>query len=386
MNNKPEKNSIIPFKIIALGISRVGRNLLPMLKLATLPFAISIAVVVMARDIGHPGRLVLDGIHGVIVISFLSAAVSVVRGAMPVGMARFGFAMPAIKALSRIAQWKTTLSLLIAAIIIMTPMTIILRLLMRRIEMLFQAFDITWFGVPSHIIPEFLLNIMLAGLISAAYVRAKPAKAKICGIKSNAALETAVNGGATMLGFVFFPPSPRFLEIDEAKKLMELVPGGITKVALLVDPDDATLNNIVAELPVDAIQLHGNESIQRVLEVKKMTNLPVFKAVAISGSEDVKRAHEYEAVADVLLLDAKAPEGSTIPGGNAISFDWALIASETWTKPWMLAGGLTYRNVKNAIAVTGAEMVDVSSGVEDAPGIKSEGKIIAFLGAVQDGA
>ncbi|MDH5187476.1 MAG: phosphoribosylanthranilate isomerase [Rhodospirillaceae bacterium] len=386
MNDHPPINSLVPFKIIGLAISRVGRNLLPMLKLAILPFAISITVVILARDIGHPWRLVLDGVHGLIVIMFLSAGVGVVRGAMPIGMARFGFAVPKINLLRRITEWKTTFSLLIAAIFVMTPLTIVVGLLFRRIEMLLLAFNITWFGVPAHIIPEFLLNIMVAGLISAAYVRAKPARAKICGINSTDALEAAVNSGATMLGFVFFPASPRFLTIDAAKNLMQLVPDGITKVVLLVDPDDSTVNEIVEKLPVDAIQLHGNESIERVLEVKKITNLPVYKAIAISGPADVQRAHEFESVADVLLLDAKAPEGSTVPGGNAISFDWALIARETWSSPWMLAGGLTYRNVKNAIAVTGAEMVDVSSGVEDAPGIKNEGKIIAFLGAVQDGA
>ena len=357
-----------------------------MLKLAALPFIISVGVVMVAREIGLPLRFALDGIHGVVVILFLSAAVNAVRGTLPMGMERFGFALPKIKSLGKIAQWKTTLSLLLAAIFVLSPLTIILGLLMRRVELLLQSLGVTWFGVPSHIIPEFLLTIMLSGLISAAYTKAKPAKAKICGINSQIALETAVAGGAVMLGFVFFPPSPRFLSIAEAKALMGLVPEGITKVALLVDPDDKILNEIVTNLPVDAIQLHGSESIERVKEVKKITGLMVIKAVAISGPADVKHAHEFEAVADMLLLDAKAPEGSTIPGGNAISFDWTLIAGETWNKPWILAGGLTFGNVKNAIAVTRAEMVDVSSGVEKAPGVKSQRKIIAFLGAVEDGA
>ena len=386
MNDVHIKKSITPLKIITSGVGRIGRNLLPLLKLAIAPFLISIAVVVMARDIGPPARLVLDGIHGIVVVLFLSVAVSVATGRAPTGLARFGFALPAIKSFQKITQWKTTLYLLIALIITMPPIAIVLGVLMRRIEMLLLASGATWFDVPSHIIPEFFLNIVLAGLVSAAYAQGKPVRAKICGINSKTALEAAINNGAAMLGFVFFPPSPRFLEIAKAKKLMTLVPGGITKVALLVDPDNAALKEVVNNLPVDAIQLHGNESAERILEVKKITNLPVYKAVAISGPEDVKRAHEYEAVADVLLLDAKAPAGSAIPGGNAVVFDWSLIAGETWIKPWMLAGGLTPGNVKNAIGATGAEMVDVSSGVEDAPGVKSEGKIIAFLGAVQDGA
>ena len=202
---------------------------------------------------------------------------------------------------------------------------------------------------------------------------------KICGINSKEALDAAVAGGASMLGFVFFPASPRAVTPLEAKALMDRVPDGITKVALMVDPDDQDVGSICRLLPVDLLQLHGGETVARVSDIKAITGLPVMKAVGIAGPDDIQRAHGYETVCERILLDAKAPKDAVLPGGNALSFDWDLIAGETWEKPWMLAGGLNAENLGQAVKTSGATFVDVSSGVEDAPGRKSVDKISAFL-------
>ncbi|MCK5167277.1 MAG: phosphoribosylanthranilate isomerase [Rhodospirillaceae bacterium] len=228
--------------------------------------------------------------------------------------------------------------------------------------------------------------MLLGGLISAAYNKAVKARAKICGINSKAALKAAIDGGAAMLGFVFFPPSPRAITTVEAEALMAMVPDGILKVALMVDPTNQDVASITKALPIDAIQLHGSETPARVTEVKALSGgLQVFKAMTIATPEDVALAHEYEKSCDRILLDAKAPVDATRPGGNATPFDWQLISNETWEKPWLLAGGLTAQNVGNAITITGAPMVDVSSGVEDAPGVKNPAKIAVFLDAVERG-
>ena len=202
---------------------------------------------------------------------------------------------------------------------------------------------------------------------------------KICGIRTAQALDAAVAGGAGMLGFVFFAKSPRAVSRDEARDLLVRVPQGITKVALMVDPDDDMARSIGAQLPFDLVQLHGSETVERVQQLKAITGLPVMKAVGISGPADIARAHAYEAVCDRILLDAKPPTGASLPGGNALSFDWELIRGETWQKPWMLAGGLSVENLAEAVKISGANAVDVSSGVEDAPGEKSVDKINAFL-------
>ena len=202
---------------------------------------------------------------------------------------------------------------------------------------------------------------------------------KICGITSAEALDAAVAGGATMLGFVFFAKSPRNISRDEAHDLLARVPDGVLKVALMVDPNDFKALSIGCQLPFDLIQLHGSETPARVAEIRTITHKPIMKAVGIATPDDIARAHEYEAVADRILLDAKAPEGADLPGGNALSFDWSLISDETWTKPWMLAGGLTKDNLSEAVKTSGAGAVDVSSGVEDAPGRKSVQKIQEFL-------
>ena len=206
---------------------------------------------------------------------------------------------------------------------------------------------------------------------------------KICGLKEPRHVMAASNAGARYLGFVFFPKSPRHVSLLDAAALMVDVPIGIAKVALTVNADDATLDQIVRETTVDMLQLHGSESPQRVAEVKARFGLPVMKAIGIAGPDDVVQIDLYAPVADQLLIDAKAPKGADLPGGNGITFDWRLVQRKYWPCPWMLAGGLTPENVAEAARLTGAKQVDVSSGVETAPGIKDERLIAAFCAAAQ---
>jgi len=206
---------------------------------------------------------------------------------------------------------------------------------------------------------------------------------KICGLNAPDAVAAAVEGGASLAGFVFFAASPRNVSPELAADLMAAVPDGILKVGLVVDADDRALDAILRHAPLDLLQLHGDETVERVAEIRERFERPVMKVVAISGPEDIGRAHAYEAVADRLLFDARAPKGATRPGGNALAFDWRLVAGETWRLPWLLAGGLTAETVAEAVRVSGARAVDVSSGVEDAPGRKSPDKIRAFLAAAR---
>ena len=206
---------------------------------------------------------------------------------------------------------------------------------------------------------------------------------KICGINSAEALDAAVKGGASMLGFVFFPPSPRCVTPDEARALMALVPAGVKKVALMVNPDDYDVGAVCRKLPIDILQLHGGEDLPRIADIQASIGLPIMKAVGISGPDDIKKAHEYESICDRILLDAKPPKDAKLPGGNALSFDWTLIRGETWVKSWMLAGGLSLENLGEAVKISGAHAVDVSSGVEDQPGHKSVQKIQDFLKLAQ---
>ena len=211
-------------------------------------------------------------------------------------------------------------------------------------------------------------------------------KAKICGINSAEAMRAAIDGCAAYVGLVFYPPSPRAVTAAQAASLCADVPDGIVTVGLFVDIDDATLDDITASVPLDLLQLHGSETPGRVAEIKRRTGLPVMKAIKIAGADDVATAAAYFDCADRLLFDAKAPSDmkGALPGGNALVFDWELIAGRTWPLPWMLSGGLDAGNVAEAIRLTGAEAVDVSSGVETAPGVKDTGRITAFLRAVAD--
>lgn len=208
-------------------------------------------------------------------------------------------------------------------------------------------------------------------------------RVKICGLTEPRTLAAAVAAGAAYVGLVFFPKSPRHLEPDAARALAIGVPPGVAKVALVVDPDDAALERILRAVPIDMVQLHGAESPARVREIRARFGLPVMKAVGVAEAADLEAIATYEAVADQILVDARAPRGAALPGGNGLSFDWRLIAGRQWQKPWMLAGGLTPANVAAAIRLTGARQVDVSSGVESAPGGKDPARIAAFIAAVQ---
>ncbi|MCP1167552.1 phosphoribosylanthranilate isomerase [Limimaricola litoreus] len=210
-----------------------------------------------------------------------------------------------------------------------------------------------------------------------------PVSVKICGLSDKAGLEAAVAAGARYVGFVFFAKSPRAVTVEQAAALALEVPMGIAKVALVVDADDATLDEIVGAVPLDMLQLHGRETPERVAEIRARYGLPVMKAVGVATEADLAALDSYAAVADQILVDAKAPAGAVLPGGNGLAFDWRLIAGRRWPVPWMLAGGLTPDNLAEAVEKTGARQVDVSSGVESAPGTKDAARIAAFLDAAQ---
>jgi phosphoribosylanthranilate isomerase len=206
---------------------------------------------------------------------------------------------------------------------------------------------------------------------------------KICGLRSPEDVAAAARAGAAYGGFVFFGSSPRHLSIEAARSLAASAPPGLMRVALTVDADDDTLAGIVEAVPLDWLQLHGLESPARVAEVRARFGLPVMKAVGVADAADLARIDCYVGVADQILVDAKPPREALLPGGNGLSFDWRLIAGRDWTVPWMLAGGLTSDNVAAAIRLTGARQVDVSSGVESAPGVKDHARIAAFVQATR---
>lgn len=207
------------------------------------------------------------------------------------------------------------------------------------------------------------------------------AQVKICGLRRADHAMAAVQAGARFIGLVFFPKSPRAVSPAEALAIARDVPAGAARVGLFVDPDDALLDMTLGQVPLDMIQLHGDESPDRVAAVKAMTGLPVIKAVGIADPADLPALTDYGLVADMLLVDAKPPRGADLPGGNGLSFDWRMLTGRRWLRPWMLAGGLTPQNVAEAIRLTGAPAVDVSSGVEIKPGEKDEGLIRAFVRA-----
>jgi phosphoribosylanthranilate isomerase len=209
---------------------------------------------------------------------------------------------------------------------------------------------------------------------------------KFCGLTRPQDVHAAAEAGARYVGFVFFPKSPRNVTLDTARALALEVPPGLAKVALTVDADDAALDALVAAVPLDMLQLHGHESPERVADVRARYGLPVMKALGIATARDLDQIDAYSKVADQLLVDAKPPEGADLPGGNGLSFDWRLLAGRKyWTRPWMLAGGLTPDNVAEAVRLTGARQVDVSSGVESAPGIKDAGQMAEFARALAAG-
>jgi len=206
-----------------------------------------------------------------------------------------------------------------------------------------------------------------------------PVSVKICGLATVDDVRACADAGANYMGLVFFEKSPRNITIPAARELALAAPLGLAKVALVVNPSDAELDAITASVPLDMVQLHGRETPERVAEVKARYGLPVMKAVGIADGDDLPKLESYFGVADQILVDAKPPKGGELPGGNGLSFDWRLIAGRRWPCPWMLAGGLTPENVAEAVKMTGAKQVDVSSGVEDAPGQKNAELIQKFV-------
>jgi phosphoribosylanthranilate isomerase len=206
--------------------------------------------------------------------------------------------------------------------------------------------------------------------------------AKICGLSSHVAVAAAADGGASYLGFVFYQRSPRAVSPTEVARLCTGIRRGIERVGLFVDPDNDTIARVLDIAPIDILQLHGKESPQRLVETKQRFGRKVIKALPISGPDDVRDAAQYEDAADLLLFDAKPPgRQDALPGGNGLAFDWRLIAGCSWRCPWMLSGGLTAEMLPEAVRLSGAACVDVSSGVEIRPGCKDPDKIRAFLAA-----
>ena len=206
---------------------------------------------------------------------------------------------------------------------------------------------------------------------------------KICGLSTAATLDAALDAGADMVGFVFFPKSPRHLDWATARALGGQARGRAKIVALSVDADDDTLKRIVDALSPDLMQLHGSETPARVKEIGELCARPTMKAIGVATRGDLADAEAYEGVADILLIDAKPPKGAALPGGNGRPFDWSLTRDFRPSVPWLLSGGLDPETVEAAIALSQARGVDVSSGVESAPGVKDVAKIRAFVAAAR---
>ena len=212
-----------------------------------------------------------------------------------------------------------------------------------------------------------------------------PISVKICGIERAESVDIAIEYGADFIGFVFYSPSPRNLTPEKAKRLKSRIPKHVTTVGLFVDPTNSEIDDVLAAIDLDLIQLHGDENPSRVLEIKRQTHLPILKAIRLGSHADLAISKNYYDVADHLLFDAKVPTTSPkiLPGGNAISFDWKILNDVKIPLPWMLAGGLNCQNIREAVEATGANTVDVSSGVESNPGIKDLELIMNFLTAAK---
>lgn len=206
-------------------------------------------------------------------------------------------------------------------------------------------------------------------------------KVKICGLSDPEHVVVAADAGAAYIGFVFVEKSPRFVTLEQAAALALDVPPGVAKVALTVNADNATLDQITETVPLDMLQLHGSETPDRVAEVRARYGLPVIKAVGIADASDLTALQDYGRVADQLLVDTKPSAKDDLPGGNGVPFNWNLLTGLRWPVPWMLAGGLTADNVAEAIRITGTKQVDLSSAVESAPGVKDSGLIRDFMKA-----
>ena len=211
-----------------------------------------------------------------------------------------------------------------------------------------------------------------------------PVQVKICGINSAAAADAVVRAGADFGGLVFFPKSPRNLGLDEGAELAERMRGRLRLTALVVDESDDRLAAIAAQVRPDFFQLHGRETPARVAEIRDRFGIPVIKALPVAEPGDIARAADYDGIADMFLFDAAPAADATRPGGHGAAFDWQMLNGRQFSRPWFLAGGLNPENVARAITVSGAVMVDVSSGVESAPGVKSESRIAAFVAAAKE--
>lgn len=213
----------------------------------------------------------------------------------------------------------------------------------------------------------------------------RPLEVKICGLDRPESVAAAAAAGADYAGFVFYARSPRNLSPARAAELTGLVPKGVVRVGLFVDPSDEHIDSVLGAASLDLLQLHGGEAPDRVGEIRERTRLPVMKVISVAGAADLDRADDFRGIADRFLFDTKPPADMTdaLPGGNALMFDWQLLSERRIDTPWMLAGGLTDRNVARAVQISGAGAVDVSSGVEDRPGVKNVDKIQRFIGAVR---
>lgn len=202
---------------------------------------------------------------------------------------------------------------------------------------------------------------------------------KICGLTTPETVDAALDHGVAYVGLVFFPPSPRNVTPDLAEALAARVHGRAKIVGLFVNPADVVLNQILAKVPLDIIQLHGEESPSRVAHIKAMTGKQIWKAIAVRRAADLNQSEQYAGIADLALYDAKPAPGMQLPGGNGLRFDWTILRNHRHIMPWALSGGLAPDNVAEAVKVTRATLLDVSSGVESAPGVKDVDKIAAFL-------
>ena len=204
---------------------------------------------------------------------------------------------------------------------------------------------------------------------------------KICGVSTPEAITAASAGGARFVGLVFFDRSPRAVTPALAAELARSAPTALRLVGLFVDAEDEDLERVVSQVPLDMLQLHGSETPERVAAVRRGLGMPVMKAIKVGDAADLDAAEAYQEVADRLLFDARPPANlGVLPGGTGLAFDWSLLAGRRWRRPWMLAGGLTVENLAEAVQISGAPAVDVSSGVEDRPGHKNVASIAAFLG------
>jgi phosphoribosylanthranilate isomerase len=206
---------------------------------------------------------------------------------------------------------------------------------------------------------------------------------KICGITTPDAIDAAVTAGAVYGGLVFHPKSPRYVTLEQGRVLADRMRGRLKVVALITDMEDAGIEALVTAVRPDFLQLHGGESARRTAYIRGKFGVPVIKALAVAEAPDLAAAAEYEHTADMLMFDARPPKGAQRPGGHGAAFDWKILGGRTFTKPWFLAGGLDPDNVARAIELSGAKQVDVSSGVESAPGVKDAARIAAFINAAK---